>query len=178
MNQVTRLELALKALSLLFLVIAAGVLLWPVALPEATSPLPGLTAPAGTRVLASADPASARTVVTANIFSARRAPPATRYRPYFSEAESAPAQPRVVPQAGDQGSAEDRVPQLFGIVQGPAGSTALLRLDPAAPGSLVYREGDRGGAYQVVKIEERSVVLNGPKGQIVLRLNRPQGETR
>ena len=178
MNQVTRLERALKALTLLFLTMAAGTFLWRPSLPTAEKPVSGLDT-AATRSLAALDPQVGPAIVAANIFSARRAPPATRYRPYLSEAESAPAPaPRVAAADADGGTGEDRVPQLFGIVLGPAGATALLRLDPGASGALIYREGDQGGAFQVVKIEERSVVLKGPKGQIVLRLNRPQGETR
>ena len=71
-----------------------------------------------------------------------------------------------------------RSPELFGIVPEANGSAALLRLDPAAPSALLYREGDRGGRYRVERIEERSVVLSGPTGRIELRLGGPDGGAR
>jgi len=69
------------------------------------------------------------------------------------------------------------VPRLYGTVFGPGGPVALMRLDAAAPEARLYREGDRAGAWQVVKINERSVVLGSPQGQIVLRLTRSEGST-
>jgi hypothetical protein len=50
-----------------------------------------------------------------------------------------------------------------------------LRLDPAVQGAQLYRVGDVGGKYRVTEIAERSVVLTGPRGRIVLRLDRSGG---
>jgi hypothetical protein len=39
----------------------------------------------------------------------------------------------------------------------------------------LYREGDRAGRYRVVSINDKAVVLSGPRGQTVLQLKRPEG---
>lgn len=58
-------------------------------------------------------------------------------------------------------------PVLYGTMMG-AQPTALMRLD--ASGTQVYREGDVGGSYRVIKISESAVELRGPSGRTVLRL--------
>jgi hypothetical protein len=52
-----------------------------------------------------------------------------------------------------------------------------MRLDAGNPEAQIYREGDSGGRYRVVKINERSVILEGPSGRIELRLQRPERAT-
>jgi hypothetical protein len=114
-----------------------------------------------------------QTVIDGNIFSSRRARPAARYDPY------APAQgllsAPVIDAPEAMGDPSRAVPRLFGTVVGPGGATALLRLDPSIAEARVYREGDRGGAYRVVKILNQSVELSGPSGSVVLRLPPPPG---
>jgi hypothetical protein len=115
-------------------------------------------------------------VIAGNIFSSSRKAPATRYDPY------ATPNPYTPPPVAGMGVPEvtetadpDAVPKLYGTLSGPAGPAALLRLDPSAPGARLYREGERGGAYRVERIDGQSVVLAGPGGRIVLRLAPPPG---
>ena len=114
----------------------------------------------------------AERIVNANIFSASRKAPRTRYRPFAAES-AAPEVTMPPAETGEVGLDNERVPQLSGIMLGPSGPSALLRLDPGKPDAQVYREGERGGRYRVLKINEQSVVLSGPAGRIVLRLQRP-----
>lgn len=115
-------------------------------------------------------------IVRANIFSASRKAPRARYRPFA--AEPVPLDPLVEesPMIGPPVDPVESVPQLSGIMSGPNGRSALLRLDPAVEGAQLYREGDRGGAYRVLKINEQSVELSGPAGRVTLRLKRPEGQ--
>ena len=174
----TRLEWALRWFSALCIVLAAWALFWPRGLPEdeiapevaAAAAAPGAGPPRP-------DPAAVEAIHAGNIFSRTRAAPSTRYNPVEADADRyAPAVTEsVVTEA--PADEESMVPRLFGIVAGPGGASALLRLDPAVPEAQLYREGERGGLYRVVKINEQSVVLSGSGGPIVLRLIRPEGQT-
>ena len=180
MNPLRRAELALRALAAIFAIVGIGAVLWR---PSVTA---GDVAPAvfdsttrtGLR-LASVDAKAGQTIVDGNIFSAARAAPAVRYSPFESDSGSVAA---TIPDSSMVGTGEvppdDGVPQLLGTVVGPRGGSALMRLDPATPGAQLYHEGDRGGSYRVVKINEQSVVLSGPRGQLVLRLRRTGGQAQ
>lgn len=67
-------------------------------------------------------------------------------------------------------------PELVGtaVSDRPEETKALLKLLANDPAPRLYAVGDRAGGYTVVSIEARSVVLNGPRGRVVLRL--PQEE--
>lgn len=104
------------------------------------------------------DPAFNAPLIANNVFTAKRA-------------EIMAAEPRVaLPRARVEG------PLLYGTMLGSQPS-ALMRLDPGVDGAQVYREGDTGGSYRVIKINERSVVLSGPSGRVVLHLVNPDGQT-
>lgn len=67
------------------------------------------------------------------------------------------------------------VPALHGVVDGPWGHAALLRLVPSAPGARLYREGEREGGWRVRRILADRVVLDGPWGEVVARLPQTGG---
>ena len=162
-------DLALRALTGAALAVTAAALLWPVSVPaDQIAPVGLEDPPAGARH-GREDPAWARAIVAGDIFSASRRAPAVRYRPAGAAGESA----GVPATEGESGSSE--VPRLYGIVPSAGGDAALLRLDPAVAGALLYRAGDRGGSYRVETIGEESVVLSGPRGRVELRLRRPGG---
>jgi hypothetical protein len=164
-----RLELALRALTVLALGIAALALLWQPSAPPAEIAPAGLNAGPGATLETRGDGGLSRAVAQGNIFSATRSAPRVRYRPIGSSAGAERAAADA-PGAGTGGG----VPQLFGIVPGADGAAALLRLDPGVPGALLYRTGDRGGRYRVDDVGERSVVLTGPAGRVELRLPAPE----
>ena len=156
--------------------IALTALLWPARVSNAEIAPPGSTARASKAAPRTFEASAADAVIAGNIFSPARTAPARRFNP------AEPDEPEVTPPPPVDNSDvasddEEAVPHLFGIVIGPAGATALLRLDRENPDAQIYREGDRGGRYRVVKINERSVILDGPSGRIELRLPRPERAT-
>jgi hypothetical protein len=162
-------ETAARAVTGASLLIGMLALLWPTSLPkDVRAP----TERAG-QLVASApqhDQRDNTLIAQVNIFSASRAAPNARYRPYGYE-QAAEQTPARAPAASTRPA-----PLLFGTVMGDRPG-ALLSLDPNVPGAQMYHEGDRAGGYRVVKIGERSVTLTGPAGQIVLQLNRAEGQT-
>jgi hypothetical protein len=172
----TRLEPVLRALTALFVVIALGALLWPSSAPRAEIAPAGLdAAPTKRSASVAAADQSTRAIIAGNIFSASRTAPRARYNPF--EPDPVAVEPAFGNGVIDSPAIpdEDAVPRLFGIVVGPAGTTALMRLDPQQSEAQLYREGDRGGVYRVVKVTQQSVTLSGPRGQTVLQLKRPEG---
>ena len=173
MYRVPRLELLLRVLTVVYVLIGAVTLSGRPRVPETTTAPSGLSAaPAATPGIALHDASVADAIVNANIFSFSRKAPARRYDPLTFDTDVATTPQPVVtaPVASD----DDAVPKLYGIVGGPNGAAALLRLDAATPGAQLYRAGERGGAYRVEEIHEQSVVLSGPSGRIVLRLVRQE----
>jgi hypothetical protein len=167
---ITRLEPALRALAAIFLIIAIAGLFWP------SGPSRAVIAPelqsAPTKQTIAAQPAVADAIIASNIFSSSRKPPRSRYNPFEPE----PTPVETIPDVGaaEPVPDEDAVPRLFGIVIGPRGAEALLRLDRTIPDAQLYKEGDRAGVYRVVKVEAQSVTLTGPRGRVVLQLKRPE----
>lgn len=116
-------------------------------------------------------------IVNSNIFSLDREAPEERT---FA---AAPADPVVedaspVSYAGDADTGDtlsqvrtDRVPALFGIIDGPAGRAALLRLDAAAAGARLFHAGDGAAGFTVRSIGADRVVLHGTSGPIVVTLS-------
>lgn len=124
--------------------------------------------------IAPGDPALAEELVLANAFSSRRAPPSVRYTPPEASGDS------VTGMLTD--SASGSVPELpatdpllLGTVVSGRVRQALLQLDPLAGTPRLYSEGDRDGGYRIVSIAPRAVVLVGPRGRVVLRLELPEG---
>ena len=131
--------------------------------PEARAPF---TPPA----LVPADPALAEDVVLANVFSARRSPPTSRYAPpdaMMDTSGGVVADPVEVP---GEDAAPTGAPLLLGTVVGPTGTQALLQLDPYAGSPRLYSVGDRDGGYRVIAISPRSVIMAGPRGRVTVRL--------
>lgn len=69
-------------------------------------------------------------------------------------------------------------PELIGTATSdkPGETRALLRLLASDASPRLYAVGDKAGGYSVVSIDARAVVLNGPRGRVVLRL--PENEER
>ena len=151
--------------------LAAGVYAASWRAPEASS-RPAVVAAADTQ-LAGAPPAAGRApesdsaaiaeIVAANVFSPARTPPRTRYVPP-SLGEVAPLDSGV-PRA-------PRAPalRLFGVTITPSGAQALIEADPKVPGAEVYRVGDWVREFELVALTDSTAVLDGPDGQLVLRL--------
>jgi hypothetical protein len=148
-----------------------------IAMVSSTGALPG-----SVRQRPAPDLGAADRVVRTDIFSPRRAAPPRRYMfgETTSEPDAAPAEPAAsAPLAGETvdsasvSTANDAVPHLYGTMLGPAGATALLRLDAAISEPRLYRVGDRAGGYRVAEIGDRSVILVGPRGRLALRLKQP-----
>jgi hypothetical protein len=102
------------------------------------------------------DPAAYLNVIEGNILSPSREAPAAQPA---SSANGTPL-PRPV-----------RRLRLSGIVRGPDGIVALIDADPATPGAELYRLGDQVGAYRLEEATDSVVVLRGPSGTQVLRLD-------
>ncbi len=116
------------------------------------------------------DPALAEDVVLANVFSARRTPPTSRYAP---PDETTDASGGVVEMPAESSGAEQApagTPRLLGTVVGPQGTQALLQLDPYAGQPRLYSVGDRDAGFRVIAISPRSAVLVGPQGRVTVRL--------
>lgn len=170
----TRAERILWALTALFLAAAGGAQRLGSALPSEAAPIDRYDdRPVA---LPPAVPADVQAIVDGNIFSPTRTAPAERYDPYGGAAED--AEPMFGEVFEDEAVTDDGgVPKLYGTVVGPDGGVALLRLDPALADARPYRVGDRAAGYRVLRIDTSSVVLSGPGGRIVLRLNRSEGST-
>jgi hypothetical protein len=175
-----RMVRALQSVAAIGIAVTLWALLWPVRANVAPLPaaLPAVGAPDSVR--AEADSLTTEQIVDANIFSLSRRRPARRTMPTSTTtlsdtmaslglsltdtASTMPATDSVGPRA------PDRVPRLYGVVDGGGGAQALLRLERARPGAALYREGDRAGGYRVRRIERDRVALDGPRGGLVLRL--------
>jgi hypothetical protein len=168
-----RIDRALTAGAALFGLSAAIALALPPRVPAIEVKPAGIAAADIKAATPTGDNSAADAVIDGNIFSAARKAPAKRFNPAEPDEPVVAEEPAA--NVAEPISEEARVPRLFGIVVGPGGATALLRLDPANPEAQVYREGDTGGRYRVVQINEKSVIVEGPSGRIELRLPRPEG---
>ena len=137
-----------------------------VALPRST------TAPA-----APSDSAAIATILRANIFSDSRRPVPAPGRPVVAASgmTAAPGTTANIirPDPEDSAPPVPRSadgPRLYGIIPGPDGPIALLRLDSPGTAALPYHVGDRAGRYRVVSIGDRDVVIDGPAGRRTLRM--------
>lgn len=116
----------------------------------------------GTRKTAAEAPAIGAAIVSANVFSASRSAPRVRYVPPDLEPPSQePVSTRREPV---------RRLRLFGTVVGPSGTAALIDADPAVRGAEIYQVGDVVDDQRIVAVSESTVVLQGPAGRAVLRL--------
>ncbi|MEN9508500.1 MAG: hypothetical protein RLZZ621_1063, partial [Gemmatimonadota bacterium] len=122
-------------------------------------------------------------IISNNIFSITRRPPATRFQLPPSDAESevtpsafADPTPGAMPMDVSAVPSTENVPALFGTMRANGGAMALLRLDASQRTPQLYGEGDRAGGFRVVRIDTDAVVLSGPSGPVTLRLARPDKE--
>lgn len=110
-------------------------------------------------------------IILYNLFSPSRTAPARRYTAQAVAGGS-------VPDDDDESTAPSSgfSPVLIGtaVSDRPGETRALLQLLATDPTPRLYGVGDRAGGYSVVSIDARAVVLNGPRGRVVLRL--PENE--
>jgi hypothetical protein len=183
MTAASRIVLALQLITVAGLAAAATLLAWP---PDVTvAPIaPTLPALAGAapRITTNAT-ALTDSIVNANIFSLTREAPDART---FAAAPTDP-QPDMMTASGsytaNAGVGDslattngDAVPHLYGVVNGPTGLAALLRLDPARKGSRLFHTGEGAAGFLVRSIGTDRVELTGPAGAVVLTLT-PKGDT-
>lgn len=105
-------------------------------------------------------------IARTNVFQQDRSPPPTRYTPGGPPAASAPPATTEPPLT------------LYGLAAGPSGAVALIDADPRIPGAEIYRVGDRVGPYRLASIADTFVVLAGPAGERMLRLQAPPRRSR
>jgi hypothetical protein len=117
----------------------------------------------GAREVAGADGA----IVSGNIFSVSRSAPRVRYSPPDLAPTGEPRRRVLRPAAAGL--------KLFGTVSGTA---ALIDANPAVPGAEIYQVGEKVRGKRVVAVTESTVVLDGPGGRTVLRLQPAQQPTR
>ncbi|MDZ7631061.1 MAG: hypothetical protein U5K74_06875 [Gemmatimonadaceae bacterium] len=182
MSSPRRLVLLLQAVTLTGLVGATALAAWPpdITVAPIAPTLPALTAAVPhmqTNATALTD-----SIVNANIFSVTREAPEERT---FA---AAPVDPMLVGAPGGTSFADggvsdslgtpdsDPIPSLYGVVHGSMGTAALLRLDPLARGSRLYRPGEGAGGYRVRSIGTDRVELEGATGVVVVTLAN-RGET-
>ncbi len=168
-----RLVLMLQAVTATGVLATAAFFAWPAstAVASVAPSLPALSAvvpPMPSTATALTD-----SIVNANIFSlTRRAPLARTF-------VAGPVDPLLTAAATPSDSTSgvemtssdsDPVPALYGVVNGPLGAAALLRLDPAARGSRLFHLGEGVAGYRVRSIGADRVELSGPSGPVVLTL--------
>ena len=150
----------------------AGVAFWVVPV-GAGAPSAGEDPAAGMSVesiaIPEADTARAGIILKGNVLSSARRPPRSRIRSAgTSDTARGP---------GSRPQAAAFQPRLFGTVTGSEGS-ALIDADPKVPGAELYRTGDRLLGRRLTEISDSNVVLEGPSGRLVLRLERTRGPSR
>ena len=166
----------LQGLTVTALALAAALLAWP---PDTqVVPVdPVLTAlTAQSPPLASPAAALTDSIVNANSFSvAREAPEDRTFAAALSDVVMADVTSgEYDADAGISDSTlsadAEPVPALYGVVNGPMGRAALLRLDPNTTAARLFRLGDGAGGYRLRSIGTDRVELTGPDGAVVLEL--------
>jgi hypothetical protein len=174
----SRLVTMLQSITACGVVSAVFLLAWPAdASVEPMAPaLPALAASA-TPALQPSAAAMTDSIVNANMFSLTRSAPDDRTfasAPSDAVIDASPAESfsadAVVDDSLSVGASEP-VPKLYGVVDGPSGLAALLRLNGASRGARLYREGDGAAGYRVRRIGADRVELDGPSGGVVLHLH-------
>lgn len=172
-----RIEMTLRVFTVVFAVSGAAFWILPPSVPDVPLTTQNQTASlAGNRAVAqSSDSASASAIVASNIFSPSRAAPGKRYTPPGAggEGEETNAHVSDVPVMPPSPP-----PRVFGTMMGPGGATALMQTDSAGASGRLYREGERVGAYRILKISSSSVIVRGPEGRIELKIQPREDRTR
>lgn len=179
-------------LSASVLVLALGLLGWPLVRPTPAMPKTDIagdgaaaaepaSAPASTPAtssvpvvdMARADSLAQR-AVAANVFSASRRAPVSRFVvPGQPSSVSPTMAPSMLPDStADAATLTGEVfPRLTGIVVMNGERLALLQLSANDGSPRLYRAGEQHGRVRVVRIEATHVLLSGPAGSRVLRLD-------
>ena len=177
-----RARLWLDVLSASLLVVALGLLGWPLVQPTPAAPTPDIagavqSAPAAAPLplvdMARADSLAQR-AVAANVFSASRRAPVSRFMAPGQQSSASPTMmPSMLPDStADAATLTGEVfPRLTGIVVMNGERLALLQLSANDGSPRLYRAGEQHGRVRVVRIEATHVVLSGPAGSRVLRLD-------
>ncbi|MES3033948.1 MAG: hypothetical protein V4813_08115 [Gemmatimonadota bacterium] len=168
----------LQGVTVAALAAAASLLLWPpdVQVAPADPVLPALVALPP--VVASPAAALSDSIVNANIFSVTREAPDDRTvavtpgdAPVLEVTSGEyDADAGIADSSGTASADAAPVPALYGVVHGPMGRAALLRLDPGITGARLFRLGEGAGGYRLRSIGADRVELSGPTGAIVLEL--------
>ena len=109
-------------------------------------------------------------IILYNLFSPSRTAPSRRYTAQSVAGGGVPDENVSAP----PGSGFSPVLIGTAVSERPGETRALLQLLANDPTPRLYAVGDRAGGYSVVSIDARAVVLNGPRGRVVLRL--PENE--
>ena len=158
----------LRAAALVFTVIGLALLVLPPSFATPAAPA-GVSPPHAARAGPRVTPPtllSLQAIVAANVFSAERKAPSTRYTPP-ELAVTKPAPPPQRPKPAPPAAPRIR---FFGTVIGPGGATAVIEADSTVEGAEIYRIGDRVAGSRLIDISETAVMLDGPSGRQVLRL--------
>lgn len=173
-----RLLLVLQSITLVAVTASALLLAWPPRVTVGQEPpaLPALTARVPSDTMRAAGLTDS--IVNANIFSLTREAPdertfaASGTDGVVSDVPSGEvgAESGLMDTTDAGSSALEPVPALYGIVNGPAGRAALLRLDPNTSSARLFQLGDGAAGYRVRSIGADRVELTGPSGPVVLEL--------
>lgn len=168
---------SIDILSAMLLVAAIGLYFWPVRITVQPAVAAAVAIPKqiGQYTRASGDEAAE--IVAANIMSASRRAPASRYVSPERGDVTDYTLPAAFQPAADTSSSKlsedaDAVPALYGIVNIDGTSRALLRLRESDVSPALMREGDARGSYRVVSIRTNAVIVAGPSGQRTLRMSK------
>ena len=161
----------MRLVAVLAFVVGLGFMLAPTDVDVAPLPLPAHSADTMmTPARLSADSIT-EDIILYNLFSPSRTAPSRRYtaQSVVNSGGAPDDNPSAAPYSGFS-------PVLIGtaVSDKPGETRALLQLLANDPTPRLYAVGDRAGGYSVVSIDARAVVLNGPRGRVVLRL--PENE--
>jgi hypothetical protein len=184
MTHRTRLR-AMQVSTAIGLLLAAALLLWPADTSVTAAPPPLAFSTAEPPKAAVGVQAVTDSIIATNLFSLSRQAPVSRTFVAAPSDAAPPPDTYVADSAtnlngalGDSLEPEstERVPRLYGVVDGPLGTAALLRLTRASRAARLFRVGDGAGGYTVQRILADRVMLSGPSGSVVLRLSQQRKE--
>jgi hypothetical protein len=160
--------------------LAGSVVAWSWPVSQRPAPVPLLTeVVAPDSAVVPGLPGNADSIVQHNPFSVTRRPPREREMlaalDTFPEALPVGDGDSLSPDAAVAGFDAAPVPQLLGIVVGPAGPRALLRLDATKARAALFGVGDGTNGWRVAAIAATSVTLDGPAGRQVVSLSSRSG---
>ncbi len=169
---------ALQGLTLVTLSAAAALLAWPQRVEVIAAPPSLPLQVADAPMLPESSGTLTDSILDANIFSLSREAP--EERTFVAAASDAVvddvtsgeygADAGLVDSTASSSPIADPVPSLYGVVNGPPGRAALLRLDANTGGARLFRLGEGTAGYRVRSIGADRVELSGPSGSVVLEL--------